>query len=233
MLRPALESVKALYAAMKRPAAVSVLKKSAVGRPQPAETATSKGSSGNGSACKDKAGKASAGKEPPDGAADKASAKGKGPVVKSWGNAGEGGTASAGNKLADGTEGKAPAGKEPADGAVGKASAKCIAPAGEALGKASLKRKELADGAAGKASVGNEPANAAATPEEQHIPEWMRVEGGDWLLGRVILPPPCRAPVGKRWVLDPEIASWEMQNKRLQPQMNLQLQRSLRGVASA
>ena len=198
---------------MKRPAAVSVLKKPAVGRPQPAETATSKGSSGNGSACKDKAGKASAGKEPADGAAGKASAKGKGPEVKSWGNAGEGGTASAGNELADGTEGKASAGKEPADGAAGKAS---------------LKRKEPADGAAGKASVGNEPANAAAKPEEQHNPEWMRVEGGDWLLGRVILPPPCRAPVGKRWVLDPEIASWEMQNKRLQPQMNLQLKMSLR-----
>ena len=214
MLRPALESVIAL-AAMKRPAAVP--KKLAVGRPQPAEMATCKGSSGNGSACKDKAGKASAGKEPSDGAAGKASAKGKGPVVKSWGNAGEGGTASAGNKLADGTEGKASAGKEPADGAAGKAS---------------LKRKELADGAAGKASVGNEPANAAATPDQLQFPEWMRVEGGDWLLGRVIRPPPCIAPVGKRWVLDPEIASWELQNKRLQPQMNLQLQRSLRGVSS-
>ena len=204
MLRPALESVIAM-AAMKRPAAVS--KKPAVGRPQPAKMATGKGSSGNGSACKDTAGTASAGKEL---------------LWGSWQQAGtasadKAGTASASNKLADGTEGKASAGKEPADGAAGKAS---------------LKRKELADGAAGKASVGNEPANAAATPEEQQLPEWMRVEGGDWLLGRVIRPPPCIAPVGKRWVLDPEIASWELQNKRLQPQMNLQLKMSLRTYPS-
>ena len=60
------------------------------------------------------------------------------------------------------------------------------------------------------------------------MPAWMQLdEDGDWIVGKLVVPPPCRPSAGFRWLLDPVIGCWEMQKIHARKFVEMDLDRRI------